>query len=302
MAPGVQETDSVQHLIEEAERKAEKLADIGNFDFLDYLEHGGVVMPTDQVTVFTDARTSQRVVDLVRKHDEVLAIALKNAELELGELREARFEEILADTDQSEWTEGDPDEDDDSDYEGIADTPVYRSVELAKIYAGVLEEFPSAEVKEVKEAVAYLEEIHQLEHAIWLTRVIIDLEGQLPADNREMEQSLAHELTAKFQANLDPDAKMTYLNTRRANLMLAACITRIQVPHKGIDQDLSETRMPASVARRFLTTLPQSEVEKLLTAIQMLTTVAVIVEPSVDAGFPGGSADETGERTSESGD
>jgi hypothetical protein len=297
-----QQTDTYRNLIKAAEEKAVEASDINKFSFVDYLENGGVIMPTDQVTIFTDSRASAKIMTLHRRHDELKAAATKAAEQTLEDARNKRFNELL----EAAQEVGEPlwqgslfeQPEEDNEYTGMADEepavlPSQKEY-FAQLWSQVFLELPNPTPTDVPETEALLAELNELEQQVWESRMILDLEGMQPGAQRDMEEQIAEELSKKFQSALPDAQRQEYAATRRADEIVAACVTRIQIPRKAIDQDFSKERMPAYVARRMLRPLETSQVEKLMLVAQTLTFAAAIVEPTVDAGFPGGSADAAG--------
>lgn len=306
MAPGVQETETFANLIERAETKATEMADISQFDFVDFLETGGVLMPRDTITVFTDGRASAEILSLYRQHDDLQRVSLAEAEGDRQRKIDARYAELLP-TVSPDWKPDgvDSDDDDDDDDSMVGEEEDDRptvAVGMAALWTRVFEEFPEVVAAETPEATHLMDEADRLQAIVWDSRIIVDLEGVQPGAQRAIEDQIEEEMRKKHQLALTEELRQKYSNTRRADETVALSITRIQIPSRKIDNDFSAKRMPPNIARRFLTTLPQSQVDKLLIACQMLSTVAQIVEPQVDAGFPGRRAVPAGEPVADAGD
>lgn len=254
--------NSADALLDKAEERATAETDPSRFNLVRFITNKGVVMPEDKLEIYLDVATSRQIWMLTAERAEVIDIANKD--------RDARVQRLIKQAS----------EEDDRNGRTIADD----STEILEEIDRLSHEEPPSPMRAV-EIDGLLPDLHK---KLYESRVIFHLRGVAPALMKAVEKKIIA-VVKSSDAEVQEERREAY----RAIEMARLATQRIEVPEQeGMDAvgTLSHADM-----EDVLDNLPPTELNKLINQVQFLTYAGILVDPKVDAGFPGGRDESPGE-------
>jgi len=255
---GVATASTVDELLDTAEERATEEAEPRKFNLVRFITNKGVVMPEDKVEIYLNVAKAREIWLLEQEREELVKQATVARDKQVADLIH------LAWQDESQRM--------------ISDEDPMDAVERL-----------SKEELELPARAAEIDaKLPVLRGELLDSRVIFHLRGVPPAVMKAIEKKIT--ATVKHS---DPEVQEDRRETFRGVEMCRLATYRVEVPddpEMNMDGTLSHSDM-----QDILDNLPPTELSKIMNNVQFLTYAGILVDPKVDAGFPGGRDEPSGE-------
>lgn len=246
--------------LDRAEERATQEAEPSKFNLVRFIADKGVVMPEDKLEIYLDVAVAREIWQLQTEREVLVKAAAQRRDKEVAELIKqaalGRESATIAD-----------------DYE--------EDMERINELSNAEPELP-ARVAEIDDLIPELREKLIDSRVLWYMR------GVPPA----MMKAVEKKITATIKSQ-DVEVQTDRRDTFRGVEMVRLATTRIEVPGQE-DMNMVGTLAHGDMAE-ILDNLPPTELEKVMTMAQFLTYAGILVDPKVDAGFPGRRDESPGE-------